>query len=441
MPPDLHYARTADGVHIAYSVLGEGPALVFCPPMVWAIEWAFEDPSCSRYLNHLAEFSRLIVFDKRGTGHSDPMLTAPSLEQRADDMLAVMDASMTDTATVFGCSEGGSMALLFAATHPERVTGLISWATCVRIKGRLGEGAPFVAVPEVIDMWPDMIEKTWGTGQDLVGGPLPGSPEARVHARRQQLAASPAMARATAVLDAEIDVRAILPSVRVPTLVMHRAGEQVIRPEHGRYIAENIEGARYVELPGNEHFPWSEDFERALAETQEFITGVRPDIETDRVLSTVMFTDLVSSTDHAARMRDSGWKDVLEAHDRTIRAAVERHRGRYVKSTGDGSVSTFDGASRAVRCAKDIIRDVEKLGLEVRVGVHAGEIALTRSDIGGISVHIAQRVSELAAAGEVVVSSTVRDLAVGSGIYFIDRGLQTLKGVPDPWRVYLAKLA
>ena len=441
MPPDIKYARTPDGVHVAYSVLGDGPPLVFCPPMVFAIEWAFEDPSCSRFLHRLADFSRLVVFDKRGTGHSDPITGAPTLEDRAEDMAAVMDDALVDQAVVFGCSEGGSMALMFAATRPERTKGLITWATVARTVGHPGEDAPFVGVPEVMDRWPEMLQKVWGTGKDILGGPAPGSPEARSIARRQQLCASPGMARAAAELNAKIDVRPILPSIRVPTLVMHRAGEITIRPEHGRYIASRIAGARYLELPGVEHFPWIDDSDRAAAEIEEFVTGVRPDAATDRVLATVMFTDVVGSTDHAARVGDVTWRSVMDKHDRVVRSAVERGRGRYVRSTGDGAIATFDGPTRAVYAAKDVIGGLEALGLDCRIGLHAGEVEMTDDGIGGIAVHIAQRVSELAGAHEVLVSSTVRDLAVGSAIHFHDLGSHALKGVPEPWRIYAAKIA
>ena len=441
MPPNVRYAKTPEGVHVAYAALGDGPPLLFCPPMVFAIEWAFEDPACSRFLDRLAAFSRLIVFDKRGTGHSDPISGAPTLEERADDMLAVMDDAVVDQAVVFGCSEGGSMALMFAACHPERTKGLITWATVVRTMGRLGEDAPFVGVPEVLELWPDQVEATWGSGENILGGPAAGSPEARSIARRQQLSASPAMARAAAELNIKIDVRPILPAVRVPTLIMHRANEIAIRPEHGRYIADHIDGASYLELPGDEHFPWLEDADRAIAEIQEFVTGVRPDAVTDRVLATVMFTDVVGSTDHVARTGDAKWRNLIERHDRSVRQIVERARGRYLHSTGDGAVATFDGPTRAVLAAKEIIDNLEKTGLECRVGLHAGEVELTDDGIGGIAVHIARRVSELAGPHEVLVSSTVRDLAVGSGIHFHDLGSHELKGVPDPWRIYAAKIA
>jgi class 3 adenylate cyclase len=292
-----------------------------------------------------------------------------------------------------------------------------------------------------MELWPEALERNWGTGRDILGGPAPGSPEARSIARRQQLSASPAMARATAELDMKIDVRPILSSVRVPTVVIHRAGEFVIRADHGRYLADNIEGARYVELPGTEHFPWMEDMDRAVAEIQEFVTGERPDTPGDRVLATVMFTDLVGSTPHAARVGDVAWRNVLDRHDRLVRAAVDRGRGHYVRSMGDGALATFDGPSRAVRCAKEISEAVTELGLETRIGLHAGEVVVMEDNIGGIAVHIAQRISEIAGPGEVLVSNTVRDLSVGSSIHFVDRGAHDLKGVPDRWQLYVAKLA
>jgi class 3 adenylate cyclase len=356
-------------------------------------------------------------------------------------MTSVMDAAMADQATIYGCSEGGSMALLFAATHPERTKGLITWSTFVRAAGRLDEGVPFIAVPELIDMWSKLLEENWGSGSDVMGGPISGSPESRSLARRQQMTASPAMARATAEQNAKIDIRSILPSVRVPTLVMHRAGEWAIRPEHGRFIAARIEGARYLDLPGEKHFPWEDDMDRAITETQEFVTGVRPEAFVDRVLATVMITDLVESTTHAARMADPSWRHLIERHNRTVRTAVERARGNYLRSTGDGGIATFDGPSRAVRCAKDVIDELDQIGLECRVGLHAGEIELMDDNIAGVAVHIAERVSKVAGAKEVVVSSTVRDLAVGSGIHFHDLGEHDLKGVPERWRLYRAKIA
>jgi class 3 adenylate cyclase len=333
------------------------------------------------------------------------------------------------------------MALLFAATHPERTSGLITWSTFVRAAGRLEDGVPFIAVPELMDMWAEILETHWGTGIDAFGGIIPGSPEARSVARRQQLAASPAMARATAELNAKIDIRPILPSIRVPTLVMHRQGELSIRPEHGRFIAANIDGARYLELPGDHHFPWEGDMARGIVETQEFVTGVRPEANIDRVLATVMITDLVDSTDHAARVGDPTWKNVIDRHDRLVKHAIERARGTYLRSTGDGAIATFDGPSRAVRCAKDIVDELEKIGLLCRIGLHAGEVELMEDNITGMAVHIAERVTKFAGAKEVLVSSTVRDLAVGSGIHFHDLGDHDLKGVPEPWRIYRAKIA
>lgn len=441
MAPDMRYALTPDGVHIAYMTLGEGPALVLAPTLTWSIEWAFEDPDCSRFLDHLAEFARVIVFDKRGTGRSDPIVGAPTLEQRATDIAGVMDAAFVDQAVIMGLSEGGSMAAMFAATHPERTAALITYGAMVRTAALPDDVTdPFVMLQSYVEPWVESIATSWSGPGDLN---LLTSEDDRAAKRsimrRQQLSASPAMAVAIARLSAEIDIRPILPSIRVPTLVLHRKDEALISPDHARYIASHIEGAKYVELPGAEHFPWLQDSGSVVGEVQKFMTGVDPDTRHDRILSTVLFTDICGSTNHASTIGDARWRHIAEEHTKLVEHLIARHRGTFVRSTGDGAIGIFDGPSRAVRCAKAIVTAVEDLGVEARAGVHSGEIELIGEDIGGIAVHIAQRVMDHATRREVWTSRTVRDLAVGSGILFEDLGDFELKGVPEAWRLYRAK--
>jgi class 3 adenylate cyclase len=442
VPLDARYAKTDDGVHVAYATLGEGPPLVVCPTFVWSIEWAMEDAACVHFLDRLAEFSKVIIFDKRGTGRSDPIVGAPTLEERAEDIRAVMDATLADRAVLFGISEGGAMAIMFAATHPERTAGLITWSTFIRTIGDEGDmDDPFVGPRNAIEAWADTIAATWGEGS--AGYPDQSVTEAalqRSEIRRQQLSASPAMAEALARLNAQIDIRPIIPSVKVPTLVMHRTGETLIRPAHSRYIADHIEGARHTEFAGTDHFPWLGDADAAIGEIEEFVTGVRPALSQDRVLATILFTDLVASTDRASHIGDRAWRDLIDRYGRLVKQTIQRHRGTFVRSTGDGALATFDGPSRAVRCAKAVVQAIGDLGLESRVGLHTGEVELIGDDVGGIAVHIAERVMSLAEPRQILVSSTVKDLSVGSGIFFEDQGERELRGVPEPWRIFAAKV-
>ena len=442
MHPDLKYAKTPGGVHIAYTSIGDGPPLLLCPTLTWSVEWAFEDPACSRFVDHLAEFSRVILFDKRGTGRSDPIVGAPTLEERAEDITGVLDAAMADRAVILGLSEGGSMAAMFAATRPERTAGLIMYGTMLRTAAAPGDTEdPYVMPADFVEPWVQATEANWGSHADL-GVALEAEDPARQRSdiRRQQLSASPAMAAAIARLAAQIDIRPILPSIRVPTIVLHRSGEVLIKPEHARYIASKIPDARYIELPGTEHFPWLDQVDPVIAEVEDFLTGVRPETRHDRALATILFTDLVSSTDRASEMGDNRWRHVVEQHEKLVRGLFGRHRGKFNRMTGDGALGTFDGPSRAVRCAKAIVESVEELGVQARAGVHVGEIELFGDDIGGIAVHIARRVMDQAGPREVLASSTVKDLAVGSGIMFEDHGVFELKGVPDSWRLYRAKI-
>ena len=443
MPPELKYAKTADGVHVAYTVVGDGPPLVIAPTLTQCVEWAFEDPACSRFIDRLASFSRVIVFDKRGTGRSDPLVGAPTLEERSEDILAVMDAALADRAVLLGLSEGGCMSAMFAATRPERTAGLVLWGTLARTVGRPGDlDDPFLLTEEMIQHLPDFNESEWGSGIDMWNPSVMNDPaHQRSHVRRMQLGASPAMAAEIGRLAMQTDIRPILQAINVPTLVLHRTND-LIPFAHGRFIAERIPGARLVELPGKDHYPWIADMESVIAEVQAFVTGVRPSTSYDRVLAAVMFTDLVESTDRAVRSGDRAWRDILVQHTSFVREHVQRARGRFIRSMGDGVLATFDGPSRAVHCAHAIVTGMPDLGLEARAGVHTGEIELVSDDdIGGIAVHIAERVMSKADAGQVFTTSTVKELSVGAGIVFEDQGEHDLKGVPDKWRLYRAKAA
>ena len=437
--PETRYAKSGD-VNIAYQVVGDGPFdLIHVPPFVSNIELQWEDPAERRYFERLASFSRLIMFDKRGTGLSDRVAVA-TLEERMDDLRAVMDAVGSQRAAVYGSSEGGALSVLFTSTYPERVSALVLYGAYPRMAW-----APDYpdGVPE--EMWAvglRHLEENWGRG--LEGGlPLWALTPDRIddpvwrkaHGRWERLSASPGAAVAIQQMVRQIDVRHLLPAIRVPTLVVHRTAD-VLHAAGSRYMGAHIPGAKVVELPGTDYFPYLGDQDAILDEIEEFLTGVRPVPAPDRALATVLFTDIVSSTERAATLGDDAWTRTLDRHDALVAREVERHSGRRINTTGDGMLATFDGPARAVRCAQAICEEVHSLGIEVRAGLHTGEIELRGADIGGIAVHIGQRVSALAGPGEVLVSSTVKDLVAGSGITFSDRGFHVLKGVPDEWRVF-----
>ncbi len=437
--PETRYAKSGD-VNIAYQVVGDGPFdLVHVPPFVSNLELQWEDPAERRYFERLASFSRLIMFDKRGTGLSDRVGVA-TLEERMDDLRAVMDAAGSERAAVYGGSEGGALAILFAATYPERVSALVLYGAYARLAW-----APDYpdGVPE--DAWIDglpLVEKSWGRGTgegpfvNALAPKLANDPVfQKTYGRWERLSASPGAVVAILRMVHDLDVRHLLTAIRVPTLVVHRTAD----PSHAagsRYLGAHINGARVVELRGDQYFPYLGDQDAILDEIEEFLTGIRPARVPDRALATVLFTDIVSSTTRAAALGDAEWTRVLDQHDSLAAREVERHRGRRIKTTGDGMLATFDGPARGVRCAQAICEAVRPLGIEVRAGLHTGEIELRGADIGGIAVHIGQRVSALAGSGDVLVSSTVKDLVAGSGITFADRGFHALKGVPDEWRVF-----
>ena len=432
------YAKSGD-VHIAYQVVGEGPVdLVLVPGWVSNVELWWEDPGWSAFMQRLMSFSRLILFDKRGTGLSDRVSVRemPTLEERIDDVRAVMDAVGSKVAFVVGLSEGGPMSMLFAASHPERTRALVLYGSFPRITS--GEGYPWGFAPEQVEPILTLAEQSWGDGTFTGNMFAPGDVEARLafFARFEREGASPGAMIALVRMLVEIDVRDVLPFVTVPTLIVHRSGDAVAPIEGARFMAERISGARLVELTGD-HSPVTGDTDAILDEIEEFVTG-RPALRAgaDRVFATVMFTDIVDSTPRAAAMGDRRWSELLEGHHRVMRLQLKRFGGQEVKTTGDGFLTTFDGPARAIRCALATSEATQEIGLPLRAGLHAGECERRHGDISGIAVHTAARVAALAGPGEVLVSRTVRDLVAGSGLQFEDRGSHTLKGVPDEWRLF-----
>jgi pimeloyl-ACP methyl ester carboxylesterase/class 3 adenylate cyclase len=440
--PRTRYALNGDA-HIAYQVFGEGDLnLVFVPGFVSNIEHYWEMPRVPDLLERLGSFARVAIFDKRGTGLSDPVAEPPPLEQRMDDMQAVMDAAGMKRAALFGVSEGGPASVLFAATYPDRTSALVLYGSTPRF--RTDSDISWGATDEQVELMLAQTSRTWGDGALLnVFAPAaaedPGMKE--VWGRFQRASASPAMARAVVEALFEIDVRDILPTIRVPTLLLHRIGDLVAPVEGARLMAERIPNARLVEFEGADHVPFTGDFDPVLDEMEEFLTGTRHARPLDRVLATVMFTDIVDSTRRAADAGDRGWRELIERHDELTRRQLERFRGQEVKTLGDGFLATFDGPARAIECACAIRDGVGTHGLEVRAGLHTGECELYGDDVRGMAVNIGARVGALADANEVLVSSTVKDLVVGADLEFTERGEHELKGVPGKWRLYAAAAA
>ena len=441
--PATRYARSGD-LNIAYQVIGEGPGdLVYVPGWVSNVEVMWDDPGTERFLARLASFSRLILFDKRGTGMSDavPIDRMPTLEERMDDVRAVMEAVGSERATLMGHSEGGNMCILFAATYPERIENLI----LIGCYARRIWSVEYPWAPKPEDREAEIVEteRTWGEPDSIPDWLAPS----RIHdpafrawiGRYLRLSASPKAAAHLLRMNSEIDTRSILPAVQVPTLCLYRTGDRDVLLEEGRWIASQIPDARFVELPGEDHFLGSDDGGAMVGEIEEFVTGQSASREPDRVLATVLFTDIVGSTERLAAMGDHAWRDLLARHHAAIRGQLERHRGTAIGTSGDGFLATFDGPARAIRAAQAIRESVRRLGIDIRAGLHTGEIETMGNDIAGLGVHIGARVSALAGPGEVLVSRTVKDLVSGSGIEFEDRGLHTFKGVPEQWQVYAVK--
>ncbi len=438
-PPETRYARSGD-VHLAYQVVGDGPVdLVLFGTFVSHVELIWEDPDAADFLRRLASFSRLIIFDKRGVGMSDPVPpdSPPTLEERLGDVRAVMDAAGSDEAVLFGSSEGGQLAVLFATTYPGRTRAIVLMAAFARI--RRSQDYPIGVPDRVLEATAEFVSDHHGD-PDALGLVLPSVSDdparAQWWARFFRRSTSPGAAATQVRMNWDADVRHVLPLVQVPTLVLHAGGDEWVRPDAARFLAEHIPDARYVELPGGDHLPYAELGPRVADEVQEFVTGSRAPVAPDRILATVLFTDIVGSTERAAAEGDERWRKILQGHDRGIRRQIDRFGGSRVRSTGDGFLAVFDGPARAIRCAVAIHGAARAHGLDVRVGIHTGEVELLPDDdVAGIAVHIGARVAARADAGEVLVSGAVPPLVVGSGIEFADRGHHDLKGVPGEWQL------
>lgn len=439
MTPETRYAQSGD-VNIAYQVVGNGALdLVFVMGWVSNVDEFWTEPALARFLTRLTSFSRLIVFDKRGTGLSDRVHESdlPTLEQRMDDVRAVLDAVHSRRAALFGVSEGGPMCTLFAATYPERTAALIMFGSFAR---RIrGPDYPWGRTEAELDRHLKEIKAGWGGPVGLEARAPSVSDDERFRrwwATYLTRSASPGAAIALARMNAQIDIRHVLPAIRVPALIMHRSDDRLIEVRNSQYMAERIPGAKFVEFPGDDHLPWVGDQDAVLDEIEEFLTGTRRGPEPDRVLATVLFIDIVGSTQKAVEMGDRRWRDLLAGYHTLARGEVERFRGREIDIAGDGILAAFDGPARAVRCACAVRDAVKGLGMEVRAGLHTGEVELMGDNLGGIAVHIGARVVAQAGAGQVLVSSTVKDLVAGSGLAFEDQGRHTLKGVPGEWQLF-----
>jgi class 3 adenylate cyclase len=439
-PHRTRYARNGEA-RIAYQVIGDGPFdLIAVPGFVSNVEYLWEIPGAAAVIERFASYARLITWDKRGTGLSDPLLRLPPLEERMDDMLAVLDAAGSEQAALFGVSEGGPLSILFTATHPQRVSALVTYGAAPRMAwapdytwGIRPELYNDAAKEAVLDGWGD------GVLLELFAPSCADDERMReVWGTFQRLGASPSMGVAALMAMLEIDVRDILPSVRVPTLLIHRAGDRAIPAKSSRFMSERIPNAKYVELEGEDHLWFVGDVDAIFDEVEEFLTGVRRNVVKDRMLATVLFTDIVDSTRKVTELGDHRWRELLTEHDALVRRELERFRGRELKTIGDGFLATFDGPARAVTCAGAIRDRADSLGIAVRAGVHTGECEVIGDDIAGVAVNIAARISALAGPDEVLVSRTVTDLVYGSGIEFKDRGLVELKGVPDTWHLFAA---
>ena len=434
-PPQTRYARSGE-VNIAYQVVGAGPLdLVLVPGFVSHLDNDWEEPRPAHGLRRLASFSRLIRFDKRGTGLSDRSVGLPDLETRMDDVRAVMDAVGSERAALYGYSEGGPMCCLFAATYPSRVSALVLYGSYAKRRDP-DEDYPWAATWEERQAYAAEVERTWGEEADRTRmGANVDEALSDWWLRRARAAASPGAARDLILMNSQIDVRHVLPTIAVPTLVLHRTGDRDSKVEEGRYLAEHIPDAQFVELPGDDHLPWSNG-DQIIDEIEEFLTGVRRGPDPERVLATVLFTDLVRSTEKAVELGDRRWAELIELHHAAVRRELDRYRGREIDVAGDGFFAVFDGPARAVRCAGAVRASLRRLGLVVRAGVHTGECEQVDGKLAGVAVVIRARISASADEGEILVSATVRDLVAGSGLEFEERGERELKGVPGSWKLY-----
>ncbi len=435
MHPRTRYAKSGD-VHIAYQLFGEGPVnLVFVPGFISQIENYWDEPGFARWLNRLGTFARVVLFDKRGTGLSDRLDELPGMDVRMDDVGVVMDAVEFDKAVVMGISEGGSLAALFAAHHPERCQGLVLYGAFASFKS-------WFPTEESLEALFQYIGSDWGSGASIPNfAPSKVDDPAFIQwwGKFERLGATPGDAIKIMRMNSKIEITSVLPSIQVPALVIHRTDDVTIEVEAGRTLGEGIPNARYVELPGADHLPWVGDFERITMEIEEFITGSKSVPIIDRVLVTVMFSDVVGSTTKAEALGDERWQDLMTTHNAILRTELERFRGNEVRFTGDGFLTTFDGPARAIKCAMAISRRLRPLGLEVRLGLHTGEVEFHEGEIHGIAVNMTARIGALAGASEILVSRTVKDLIAGSGIQLTHHGQYKFKGLSESMGVYLVK--
>jgi pimeloyl-ACP methyl ester carboxylesterase len=427
--PSTRYAKS-DNVHVAYQVFGGGQIdLVYVPGFVSNIETYWEEPSFARWLHKLGGFARVIMFDKRGTGLSDRVENLPTMDDRMDDVRAVMDAAGSEKATVFGLSEGGSLATLFAAHYPERCRALVLWGAFAKFSSSL-------ATPEKREKFFEEIEKNWGTGARVnTWAPSKKDDPAfrEWFARSERASASPAAVMALLRMNSMIDITGILPYVHVPTLVVHRTQDPVVNVERGRELAKGIPKARLLEMPGIDHLPYlGDDSDQLTDEVAEFLTGMKPMVGGERVLATVLFTDIVDSTKHAEAIGDRRWRELLDAHNLIFRRELARFRGTEVKTLGDGFLATFDAPGRAIHCSHSLISAMRSLGIEIRAGLHTAEVEISKKDVRGIAVHVAARVAAQAKASECLVTRTVKDLVAGADISFTECGRRDLRGLSDP---------
>lgn len=444
MRPRTQYARNRDGEYVAYQVLGDGPVdLVFIPDWVSNLEIMWEDPTTARFLERLASFSRLICFDKRGCGLSDPVALSavPTYEEWTDDIGTVLDALGVECAALVAHGDGGQMGVLFAATHPGRTSALVLIDAYAR--RRRAADYPSGVPEQYVKIYINAVIDCWGKGTSVKIGGAPSLADdpafIKWRGRYERLSMSPGMFEHMYPTTYQIDVRSALATIRMPTLILHRADNTYVRVDNGRYLAEHIAEARFIELPGRDHYFNAGDTEAMLGPVQEFLTGTTDAPAEHRVLATVLFTDIVDATARAQQLGDRRWKDLIEDHHSLVRRALERHRGREVDTAGDGFFATFDGPARGVRCGLAIRDGLRELGIDVRVGLHTGECELIGPKVGGIAVHIGARVMSQAEAGQVLVSRTVKDLVAGSGLRFSPLGARRLKGVDDEWELFLTE--
>jgi pimeloyl-ACP methyl ester carboxylesterase/class 3 adenylate cyclase len=436
--PETRCAKAPDGTSIAYQVIGDGPVDLVYASGIWSnVELMWEEPRWAHFLERLAKFSRLILFDMRGVGLSDRGPEPPVLELQRDDVGAVMDAAGSSDAIVFGGARAATMAMLFAATHPDRTKALVLYAPVAKTVAT--PDFPYGKTPEEQRVFFERFVREVGTGQNLaLQAPSVARDERFVRwwARFERLVASPSAYEELGRIFTDVDVRDVLPAIHVPTVVIHRRDDAIVLERQARYVADQIQGATYVQFPGEDHLPFIGDADAIVDEVEQFVTGRRPIRETDKVLATILFTDIVDSTRRQAELGDRRWKELLERHHAAVRDLLKQYRGEEQDTAGDGFYVRFDGPARAIRCAQDIVETIRPLGIQVRVGVHTGECEIVDGKCSGLSVSIGARVMANAGPSEVLVSRTVKDLTAGSGLNFQDAGEHELKGVPDLWHLY-----